>query len=221
LFSVEYAVGEFVEFIDNSNQRERRFGRIEAIVSLLLPQDSDHPQDALKMSRLLRHDELGIYCSHARSRRGHKELWMIEEDYQIIPPDHILGRVLVWLKDLPQPTFYDFYVSEILYRNATTNRLQIRAVNLRHRHPSEYVVAPNPSPVGNMKVFKFMIDIYNDDFGTFRNVYHSLGGIYIQIGNMPFNLRKQLKNHFIVGFIPFGGHFDDVMRPFLQELRRL
>jgi hypothetical protein len=218
---VEYAVGEFVEFIDNSNQRERRFGRIEAIVSLLLPQDSDHPQDALKMSRLLRHDELGIYCSHARSRRGHKELWMIEEDYQIIPPDHILGRVLVWLKDLPQPTFYDFYVSEILYRNATTNRLQIRAVNLRHRHPSEYVVAPNPSPVGNMKVFKFMIDIYNDDFGTFRNVYHSLGGIYIQIGNMPFNLRKQLKNHFIVGFIPFGGHFDDVMRPLLQELRRL
>lgn len=125
MFSVEYAVGEFVEFIDNSNQRERRFGRIEAIVSLLLPQDSDHPQDALKMSRLLRHDELGIYCSHARSRRGHKELWMIEEDYQIIPPDHILGRVLVWLKDLPQPTFYDFYVSEILYRNATTNRLQI------------------------------------------------------------------------------------------------
>ena len=80
MFSVEYAVGEFVEFIDNSNQRERRFGRIEAIVSLLLPQDSDHSQDALKMSRLLRHDKLGIYCSHDRSRRRHKELWMIEED---------------------------------------------------------------------------------------------------------------------------------------------
>ena len=140
------------------------------------------------MSRLLRHDELGIYCSHDRSRRGRKELWMIEEDYQIIPPDHILGRVLVWLKDLPQPTFYDFYVSEILYRNVATNRLQIRAVNLRHRHPSEYILFPNPSPLRHMKVFKFMIDIYNDDFGTFRNVYHSLGGIYIQIGNMPFNL---------------------------------
>ena len=38
---------------------------------------------------------------------------------------------------------------------------------------------------------------------------------------MPFNLRKQLKNHFIVGFIPFGGHFDDVMRPLLQELHQL
>ena len=129
---------------------------------------------------------------------------MIEEDYQIIPPNHIVGRVLVWLKDVSRPEFYDFQISEILYRDAATNRIQIWPVNLRHHHPSEYVVAPNPSPVGNMKVFKFMIDIYNDDFGTFRNVYHSLGGIYIQIGNMPFNLRKQVKNYFIVGFIPFG-----------------
>src|SRR5256714_11933067 len=172
---MKYAVGEFVEFIDNSNQRERRFGRIEAIVSLLLPQDSDHPQDALKMSRLLRHDELGIYCSRDRSCRGHKELWMIEEDYQIIPPNHIVRRVLIWLKDVSRPEFYDFQISEILYRDAATNR-----------HPSEYVVALNPSPVGNMKVFKFMIDIYNEDFGTFCNVYHLLGVIYIQIDNMPF-----------------------------------
>src|SRR5207245_9903828 len=108
-----------------------------------------------------------------------------------------------------------------LIRDTATNSSQSGTVYLRHRYPSEYVVAPNLSSVCNMKVFKFMIDIYKDDFGTFRNVYHSLGGIYIQIGNMPFNLRKQLKNHFIVGFIPFGGHFDDVMRPLLQELHQL
>ena len=30
-----------------------------------------------------------------------------------------------------------------------------------------------------------------------------------------------MKNHFIVGFIQFGGHFDDVMRPLLQELHQL
>src|SRR5256714_6924225 len=155
------------------------------------------------MSRFLRHDELRIYCNCDRSHRGHKELWIIEEDYQIISSNHIVGRVLVWLKDVSQPEFYNFQISEILYRDTTTNCIQIRLVNLQHRHPSEYVVALNASPVGNMKVFKFMIDIYNDDFSTFRNVYHSLRGIYIQIGNMPFNLRKQLKNHFIVGFISF------------------
>ena len=130
---MEYATGEFVEFIDNSNQRERRFGRIEAIVSLLQLQDFDYPnqmQDALKMSRLLRHNELGIYCSRDRSRRGHKELWIMEEDYQIIPPNHIVGHVLVWLEDVPRPTFYDFQISEILYRDAATNRIQIRLVNL-------------------------------------------------------------------------------------------
>ena len=66
-----------------------------------------------------------------------------------------------------------------------------------------------------------MIDIYNDDFGTFHNIYHSLGDIYIQIGNMSFNLRKQLKNHFIVGFILFRGHFDNVMRSLLQKLHQL
>ena len=84
MFLVEYAVGEFVEFIDNSNQCEQCFERIEVIVLWLHPQDSDYPnqmQDALKMSRLLRHNELEIYCSHDRSHRGHKELWIMEEDY--------------------------------------------------------------------------------------------------------------------------------------------
>src|SRR5207237_10659846 len=120
-----------------------------------------------------------------------------EVDY-IIHINLIVGRVLVCLKYVSRPEFYDFQISEILYRDAATNCIQIRPVNLRNRHPSEYVVAPNPSPVGNMKVFKFMIDIYNDDFGTFRNVYHSLGVIYIQIGNIPFNMRKQLNNNYIV-----------------------
>ena len=72
-----------------------------------------------------------------------------------------------------------------------------------------------------MKVFKFMIDIYNNNFRIYCNVYHSLGGIYIQIGNMPFSLRKQLKNHFVIGFISFGGHFDNMMQPLLEKLRHL
>ncbi|KAF0450649.1 hypothetical protein F8M41_002156 [Gigaspora margarita] len=89
--NTEYAVGQFVEFIyTNSNsQSENRFGRIEAIVSQS-ESESNHSdtqiKDALKMSRLLSHNELGIYCSHDRSRRGHNELWMIEENYQIFLP---------------------------------------------------------------------------------------------------------------------------------------
>ncbi|CAG8491450.1 306_t:CDS:2, partial [Racocetra fulgida] len=146
------------------------------------------------MSRLLRHDELGIYCRH-------RELWMVEEDYQTIPLSHILRPISIWLEDVSRSESYDFH--------------------FHHHHSSEYIITPNTPPLRNMKTFKFMIDIYNDDFGTYRNVYHSLGGIYIQIDNMPLELRQQLKNHFIVGFVPFGGHFDDAMRPLLQELHQL
>src|SRR5205085_1275429 len=72
-----------------------------------------------------------------------------------------------------------------------------------------------------MKVFKFMIDIYNDDFGTFRNVYHSLGGVYVQIGNLPFDKRKELKNHFVISFVPFGDSFNEFIGPFVDEMKKL
>ena len=71
----------------------------------------------------------------------------------------------------------------------------------------------------DIPVYKIYIDLYYDDFGTFRNVYHSLGGVYIQIGNMPFNERKLLKNHFILGFVPFGGCFDEFIKPFIKEMK--
>ncbi|CAG8846660.1 33188_t:CDS:2, partial [Gigaspora margarita] len=189
----EYTIGQFVEFIyTNSNfQNKNQFGRIEAI-ALQSESESNHSdiqiKDALKMLRLLSHNELRIYCSH-----------------------------------LLQPVSYDFCVSKILYYDVITKQIQIQPVNLQHHHPSEHITVPNINKLllYNMKVFKFMIDVYNNDFGTFHNTYYSLGGVYIQIGNKPFNLRKQLKNYFIVGFVPFRGNFDDVMYPLLQELYQL
>jgi hypothetical protein len=38
---------------------------------------------------------------------------------------------------------------------------------------------------------------------------------------MPFSMRKLLKNHLIIGFVPFGGKFKDFIRPFLKELKEL
>ena len=64
------------------------------------------------------------------------------------------------------------------------------------------------------------MDIYYDDFGTFRNVYHSLGGVYIQFGNMPARQRKLLKNHFVLRFVPFGGNFNEFILPFISEMKK-
>ena len=89
-------------------------------------------------------------------------------------------------------------------------------------HPREYLVlASPPSQYNNLRVLKLFIDIYYDDFGTYRNVYHSLGGVYMQLGNMPYDIRKRLRNHFVLGFVPFGGDFDDFIQPFILDMKRL
>ncbi|CAG8468288.1 8641_t:CDS:2 [Dentiscutata erythropus] len=65
----KYTIGQFVEFINTNskNQHERQFRRIEATISFLPPFNSEYPndqmQDALKISRLLKYNELGIHCS--------------------------------------------------------------------------------------------------------------------------------------------------------------
>jgi len=72
-----------------------------------------------------------------------------------------------------------------------------------------------------MPFYKLFLDLYCDDFGTFRNVYHSLGDIYIQFGNIPAHQRKLIKNHFVLGFILFGGNFDEFILPLILEMKEL
>ncbi|RGB29786.1 hypothetical protein C1646_766186 [Rhizophagus diaphanus] len=38
---------------------------------------------------------------------------------------------------------------------------------------------------------------------------------------MPFSERNQLRNHFVLGFVPFGGYFDDFIKPFIAEMKQL
>ncbi|RIB28587.1 hypothetical protein C2G38_2239435 [Gigaspora rosea] len=38
---------------------------------------------------------------------------------------------------------------------------------------------------------------------------------------MPHKLRKQLRNHFVLGFIPFGGNIQDFIKPFIEEVKKL
>ena len=91
---------------------------------------------------------------------------------------------------------------------------------MRHQHPAECISVKSPTNL-NIPVLKFYLDLYYDDFGTFRNTYHSLGGVYLQIGNMPRQLRKQLRNHFIIGLVPFGGNFQDFIKIFIEETHQL
>jgi len=108
-------------------------------------------------------------------------------------------------------------IREILYKHQ--GHWKIRNVAYSYCHPSEF--APLKEPKTSLSIYKLYIDLYYDDFGTFRNVYHSLGGVYIQIGNLPFDKRKQLKNHFVLGFVLFGGCFEEFIAPFVAETKTL
>ncbi|CAG8841073.1 14536_t:CDS:2, partial [Racocetra persica] len=79
-------------------------------------------------------------------------------------------------------------------------------------------ISSSPWPMPILKIF---LDIYLDHFGTYRNVYYSLGGTYIQIGNMKQSDQKLLKNHFLIGLVLFGTDFKDFIKPVLNDLKHL
>ncbi|CAG8836020.1 9883_t:CDS:2, partial [Gigaspora margarita] len=126
-------------------------------------------------------------------------------------------RINVWLCDMPEPSKYKYYIKEIVFH--FNSRWKYRSINMRHRLLSENItLTPLPK---HLLVLKIFLDIYFDNFGTYRNVYHSLGGLYLQFGNMPLDFRKQLKNYFLIGFVPFSADFNNFITPILKDIKRL
>ncbi|CAG8854904.1 30724_t:CDS:2, partial [Gigaspora margarita] len=107
---------------------------------------------------------------------------------------------------------------EIIYK--FKGHWKIRNILLEYQYPSEYATV-SLLPSENIPVLKLFLNLYYDDFGTYQNVYHSLGGVYIQFGNMPISLRQQLRNYFVLGFVPFGGSFNEFIRLFIIEIKFL
>ncbi|CAG8836218.1 33307_t:CDS:2, partial [Gigaspora margarita] len=141
-----------------------------------------------------------------------------EQPYLIVEPSLLIQKIIVWLKDQSPPQHFDLSINGIIY--CFNEYWKIRFIKLRNQHPAKYI-SENLPPDSTMPILKFFLDLYYDDFGTFRNIYHSLGGIYLQIGNMLYQMKKQLRNHFVIGFVPFGGDFKDFIKPFLHEIKKL
>lgn len=181
---------------------------------------NDNEDYQLRIQKILNYDDLpgnlkGLLRQH-RSLVG--EVWLIDEPFPIIMTSQILERVTILItfqhQNIPKDSLH---ITEIIYK--CNNRWHIRDVKLSYQHPSDYISIRNPP--SSMPVYKLFLDLYYDDFGTFRNVYHSLGGVYVQFGNMPTHQRKLIKNHFVLGFVPFGGNFDEFMLPFVSEMKEL
>jgi hypothetical protein len=206
----EFACGDFVRY---STLNNINYGRIRSFIMV---------NNTLKVQiqRLLTFNEIPPYLkSQVQIINVDKKLWLLEEPTSpIIDILNLINQCTIWLEDNISPLQYEFSVTEIIYK--FNNRWKVRTINLRHQHPIEYLPSLQEPP-SDIPVLKFFLDLYYDDFGTFRNTYHSLGGVYLQIGNMPQKLRKQLRNHFIIGLVPFGTNIRDFIKPFLEEIRQL
>jgi hypothetical protein len=112
-----------------------------------------------------------------------------------------------------------FQVAGIVYNHPTTGELCLREPHLRHRLASE-IQTPDLAPAG-LPTLKLFLDLYADDFGTYKNVYNATGGIYLVIGNLPQVSRQKLRNLFDLGLIPAGVSFENYIQPFIRELESL
>ncbi|GES74306.1 hypothetical protein GLOIN_2v1790940 [Rhizophagus clarus] len=194
-----YQCGDFVYYYDN----ERKLGRLRAILL-----NEENQQYRLRIQKVLDYSDLpGTFKGELRQNRSLSgEVWLQDEPFLTITTSQISEKVAA----------DTLRITEILYKHHTHWR--IRDATFSYQHPSEYISIRQP-PSPTIPVYKLFLDIYYDDFGTFRNVYHSLGGVYVQFGNMPARQRKLLKNHFVLGFVPFGGNFNEFMLPFISEMK--
>ncbi|GET63970.1 hypothetical protein GLOIN_2v1790940 [Rhizophagus irregularis DAOM 181602=DAOM 197198] len=210
---VLYRSGNFVYYHDDNGQKN--LGRLRSI----LKNHDGYYQ--LRIQKILEYSDLpGNLKGLPRQRRSITgEVWLQDERFLIIMTSQILEKVTILMmfqhQNIPDGSLR---ISEIIYK--CNDRWHVRNVKLSYLHPSDYISIINP-PSSSMPIYKLFLDLYYDDFGTFRNVYHSLGGVYVQFGNMPAHQRKLIKNHFVIEFIPFGGKFDEFMIPFISEMKEL
>jgi hypothetical protein len=209
---VIYKSGEFIYY---HHDNRRQLGRLRAILK-----NAKDEQYRLRIQKIVDYDNLpGIFRGMTRQERSVAgEVWLQDEPFEIITVSEVLGKASVIITCQYQHQHISettLKITEIVYKHQ--NRWHIRDAVLSYQHPSNYItIRPPPS---SMPTYKLFIDLYYDDFGTYRNVYHSLGGVYLQFGNMPTHQRKLLKNHFVLGFVPFGCNFDEFILPFVYEMK--
>ncbi|KAF0510987.1 hypothetical protein F8M41_018366 [Gigaspora margarita] len=174
----------------------------------------------LKIQKIIKFGELpkNIQSSNHQVSSQSGEVWLVDQVINNLVNKHeVVEHVSVTILSNNKEQ-YSYYINEIIYK--FKGHWKIRNILLKYQHPSEYATVSLP-PSENIPVFKLFLDLYYDNFGTYRNVYHSLGSVYIQFGNMLISLRQQLRNHFVLGFVPFGGSFNEFIRPFIIEIKFL
>jgi len=149
--------------------------------------------------------------------------WIDERSVVDVSMDNIKARIHVQIGDLDADVIDGdediLFIPEIVY-HPFPHPLRTRPAIHRHLLVSEVFKLQSP-PNQDLPILKIFLDLYVDDFGPFRSVYHALGGVYLVIGNMSLEMRQELRNIFLIGLIPFGVDFNHWIRPVVDEIASL
>ena len=176
---IRIVIYQISDYICYKEATERKFGWILAILI-------ENNIEKLKIQCLLIYNELPEkFCNTTRQQRSHEgAFWLLNRDeYRaiiLLEPQAIISSIAIGQKDT------DGYIVEILYKH--DNRWKLRPASLNYKHLSEYAAIELFQDKDVLPIYKLFLDIYYDDFSTYRNVYHSLGGVYLQFGNMLFDI---------------------------------
>ena len=115
------------------------------------------------------------------------------------------------------------------------NRLGLRPVSKRHRLIAErelnqygrpyaeryFVQSANSPDQQEPRLVSLPYAFFLDDFGLYRNAYHSLAGLYFQPWNLPDKQRMVLQNMFVLMIAPFGSNEKDLAMCMEDEALKL
>lgn len=216
----QYWIGEFVKYDSGRHGAVPTNGRIVGFfINETLPQ---HPIQAT-IEPLHGFDSLP---SHLWTEELDRNAIFLDEETVEIDITKLLGHINCQWPNVDASNQDDLHESTnsktiggILYRHPATNQYEIRDTCLRRILPTE-IYRPTPAPP-TLETLKIFLDLYYDDFGAYRNAYHSVGGVYVVLGNLPLEMRQKLRNIFLVGFVPPVVTFDDFIKPFVNELQEL
>lgn len=175
----------YKESIENN-----KFERILAIVDI-------NGELKIMIQHLLTFKELlnNLQSNNWRNR-SQTELWLLDREVDnailSIELQKIVKAIMInilYNEDYNNINESLIFIRKILYRYQGCWKL--RNIIYSYQHPFEF--ATLEIPVTNLPIYKLYIDLYYNNFGTFCNIYHLLGGVYIQIGNLPFNKENSLE----------------------------
>src|SRR6266511_1848375 len=168
-YLVIYCCGDFIYYIDNN---QKNLGRLRAILL------SNEKQYRLKIQKVLLYDDLpdNLKSKTRYNRSLIGEVWLQDELFQMIKLSQVYSKTNVMIAFQHQHISENsLQITEIVYK--CHDHWQIHDAKFLYQHSSKYITIK--STPYYMPIYKLFIDLYYDDFETYRNVYHSLGGVYI------------------------------------------